>query len=68
MSKQYNCKPSEIMCIEEEYASYCFNEACCQIIIRLSNGEKAYYKDVITEHTMKQNYNSFSDFYKDFGG
>ena len=43
MSKQYNCLPSEILGIEDDYTAFCFNEACMNIIIHLESGEKPRY-------------------------
>lgn len=55
MSKLYNCRPSDILRIEEDYAAFCFDEACMFISVKLENGESPMFK---------RKYNSFSDIYK----
>lgn len=58
MSKLYNRKPSEIMCIQDEYTAYCFDEACAVIRIKLEDG---------AEPKFKVQYKSFKDIYKGLG-
>lgn len=55
MSKTYNKLPSELLNIEDEYTSYCFNEACMLIRMKLENGE---------EMQLEKKYKSFSDIYE----
>lgn len=55
MSKIYNCRPSQIVSLEDEYTSYCFDEACAFIISKMNDGEVPRFK-VKTEN--------FSDIYK----
>lgn len=64
MSKQYNCLPSEILGIEDDYTAFCFNEACMNIIIHLESGEKPRY--IEKKKNEKKEYSSFSDFYKNY--
>ena len=67
MSKQYSCLPSEILGIEDSYVAFCFNEACCEIILRLQNEEKPYFiEDRKKEEEQPKHYNNFEDFYKQF--
>ncbi|TQO55817.1 hypothetical protein D5S05_16815 [Paraclostridium bifermentans] len=37
--------PSEILRIDDEYTSFCFDEACMYISNSLENGNKARWKD-----------------------
>lgn len=57
MSKAYNKTPSEIMRIDDEYTAFCFDEACEEIMYRISKGEKPIFRS---------KYKSFADFYKQF--
>ena len=66
MSKQYGCLPSQILGIEDNYTAFCFNEACCEIMLRIQNDEKPIY---IEDREQKQKeYSNFKDFYKQYGG
>ena len=62
MSKLYNCLPSDIIGIEDNYTAFCFNEACAEIILRLQNEEKPIYR----EQEEQEEYSNFTDFYKNF--
>lgn len=68
MSKQYNCLPSEILGINDNYTAFCFNEACCEIILRLQNDETPHYIEKREQNEEPKHYNNFKDFYKDYGG
>lgn len=50
------------MGLEDEYTSYCFNEACAYMMYRIENGEKPYFK----ENKGKQHYSRPSDLYKKY--
>lgn len=65
MSKLYNCLPSDIIGVEDNYTAFCFNEACAEIILRLQNEEKPIYREQKEE---QEEYSNFTDFYKNFGG
>lgn len=65
MSKLYNCLPSDIIGVEDNYTAFCFNEACAEIILRLQNEEKPIYREQEEE---QKEYSNFTDFYKNFGG
>ncbi len=65
MSKLYNCLPSDIIGVEDNYTAFCFNEACAEIILRLQNEEKPIYREQEEE---QEEYSNFTDFYKNFGG
>lgn len=66
MSKLYNCLPSDIMGIEDNYTAFCFNEACAEIVLRLQNEEKPIYREQREEG--QEEYSNFTEFYKKFGG
>lgn len=66
MSRLYNCRPSDVINIEDEYTAYCFNEACALIIIRMQNGEKPEYGKNRFEKNEKTHYTNFSDLYKNY--
>lgn len=67
MSKQYSCLPSDILGIEDNYTAFCFNEACCEIIERLKNGEKPNYIEYRKEQKAEaKHYNNFGEFYKTY--
>lgn len=72
MSKQYGCLPSDLLGIEDDYTAFCFNEACCQLMIKLENGEKPTYIEEREQkekgRTKPKEYHSFRDYYKQFGG
>lgn len=68
MSKQYGCLPSSILGIEDSYTAFCFNEACCEIIVRLQNDEEPYYIEQREQELEPKHYNNFKDFYKTYGG
>ena len=55
MARMYKCRPSEILSISEDYAAYCFDEACAFIQCKIDNGE---------EPQERKHYSSFSDIYK----
>lgn len=62
MSKMYNCLPSDLLKIEDDYTSFCFNEACAIIMMKIDKGEKPIYK---TEQE-EQHYSNFKDLYKQY--
>lgn len=66
MAKLYHKRPSEIIFIEEEYASYCFDEACAYITSRIKDGEKPVFrkKDGNIE---KPHYSSAREMYSKMG-
>lgn len=66
MAKQYGCLPSEILGIEDTYTAFCFNEACCQIMLKIENGEKPIYIEQRTEKP--KHYSNFKSFYESYGG
>lgn len=68
MAERYKCLPSEILGIKDDYTAYCFNEACCQLMIRLDNEEKPYYIEQREQEEEPKHYSNFKDFYKAYGG
>lgn len=68
MAERYKCLPSEILGIKDDYTAYCFNEACCQLMIRLDNEEKPYYIEQREQAEEPKHYSNFKDFYKAYGG
>ena len=57
MSKRYNKLPSELMSIEDEYTTYCLNEACALIFSELEAGKEILFK---------KQYSSFSQLYAQY--
>lgn len=68
MAERYKCLPSEILGIKDDYTAYCFNEACCQLMIRLDNEEKPEYIEQREQAEEPKHYSNFKDFYKAYGG
>lgn len=67
MSRLYNCRPSDVMNITDDYTAFCFDEACAYIRIKLDAGEVPNYE--MNEEAIEQNeYSNFKDFYKNIGG
>lgn len=66
IAKKFNRLPSEILHIDDEYTAFCFDEACCQILIHLENGEKPTYIERKKEEPKE--YKGFTDFYKEYNG
>ena len=56
LSKEYKCRPSELMDITDAYTAYCFDEACTYIKAMIDKG---------IEPIFKKKYSSFSEMYKD---
>ena len=59
--KYPNTRPSEFMGLTDEYTSYCFDEACAQIMYRLENNEEPYFKETDETH-----YTRPSELYKKY--
>lgn len=69
MSQRYKRLPSEIMHIADEYTAFCFDEACAYILMKLEKGDTPYWQNSDDEmKQMKQEYHSFTDFYRDVTG
>lgn len=57
LSNIYKCRPSVIMDLNDEYTSYCFDEACAYILIKVEDGEEPRFRKRVT---------SFRDIYKQY--
>lgn len=57
MSKTLGVRPSVLFNLEDEYTSYCFDEVCVYIQLRLENGE---------EIIDKKHFKTFSEMYKTY--
>lgn len=57
VAKVYNCRPSELLDIEDAYTAYCLDEACALIVTKMQQGETP---------TFKKEYKSFRDIYKQY--
>lgn len=66
MSKLYNCRPSEVMKLDDEYTAFCFDEACALIMIQLQKGETPNYTTG-KKKQKKVHYTNFKDLYKQYG-
>lgn len=53
----YGCRPSQLVGLEEPYESFCLDEACAFIKMKIENDETPKFKI---------KYKSFRDLYKDF--
>nr|DAO59098.1 MAG TPA: hypothetical protein [Caudoviricetes sp.] len=57
MAQDWDQRPSKILNIEEEYAAYCFDQACSYILGELKDGKTPTF---YTKHS------SFTDIYKQY--
>jgi hypothetical protein len=64
ISKKFGCLPSEVLYIEGEYPSYCFNEACMFLLQALEDKKTLKFP---REKREVKHFKSFSDYYKDMG-
>lgn len=67
MARLYNRRPSEILGIDNDYTAFCFDEACAYIICQMNNDKTPDY-NYWKKEEKQQNFSSFKDFYKQFGG
>lgn len=58
MSSRFNCRPSELMSIEDPYTAYCLDEAVAYIASKIEQGE---------EPRFKKEFKSFRDIYRQYG-
>ena len=66
MAKRYRQRPSNIIGVENEYASYCFDEACIFLYEALENKQELKFDsgDWSGEETKKpKHFSSMSEFY-----
>lgn len=59
MTEAYRQKPSELLAIEDQYAAFCFDEACLYIRSRMQAGEQPQHKTKVA---------SMKEFYARIGG
>lgn len=57
VAKVYECRPSELLDIEDAYTAYCLDEACALIVTKMQQGETPHFK---------KEYKSFRDIYKQY--
>lgn len=57
-ARKFKKLPSEVICCEDEYTAYCFDEACSYILSRIEQGEeprfsvrRKSFKDVYKAYT-----------------
>lgn len=62
MSKRYKQRPSDIIYIHNEYAAYCFDEACIFLLNALESGKELKFEN--NGDKPKKHYKSLSEFYK----
>lgn len=64
----YNCRPSEFICIEDDYTRYCFDEAVAYIASRIKDGDNPNFSIKDNKCTVdKPHYSKMSDLYKSMG-
>lgn len=66
MAKRYRQRPSNIIGVENEYASYCFDEACIFLYEALENKQELKFDsgDGPKKETKKpKHFSSMSEFY-----
>ena len=56
MSQLYGCRPSSLVGLQDEYESYCFDEACGVIRANVEDGQTPKFH---------KKYKSFSAMYRD---
>lgn len=61
LAKSQNQKPSNVLCIEDEYTAFCFDEACEYIMINIRNGEEPQYEKKKVKVT------SMAEYFKELG-
>lgn len=57
MRNIYGCRPSQIIDLVDPYTSYCFDEACALITMKMENGEEPRFGRKVK---------SFTELYKDY--
>lgn len=63
MANIYQCRPSVLLGLREEYEAYCFDEACAYIKMRMQEGAEPVFK----KQGKPKRYKTASDLYKDYG-
>lgn len=61
----YECKPSDLLTISDDYVAFCFDEACGFILSKLRKGEDIHFEE--EEKEQIQQPKTISEFYKELG-
>ena len=64
MANLYNCRPSTLLNLQNEYDAYCFDEACAYIRMKMKDGEEPQF---IKENIKNKHFKSASEMYKALG-
>lgn len=69
VANAYNCKPSDILHIQDDYVAFCFDEVVNYITTRLKKGDDiCFEEDKETDDVMDAPHvSSLSDFYSSLG-
>lgn len=68
ISRQYNCKPSQVFPEMDEYTAFCFDEACTYIQLQMQDDKKPYFRKIDKETKLEtKHFKSASDLYKSMG-
>ncbi len=43
MAQRFQCRPSGILRITDDYAAFCFDEVCCWIIAQMEDGKRPFF-------------------------
>lgn len=43
MARRFRSRPSDILRVDDGYAAYCFDEACCYILSQLDEGKRPFF-------------------------
>lgn len=59
LAKSMGKNPSEILGVNDEYTSFCFDEACNYIVMRFKNGDEPIYEK------KKKKVSSMAEYFKE---
>lgn len=63
MVEKFGGRPSEIICVEDEYTAYCFDEACLYIMTMLEQKKEPIFEEEKDVKVTNITYTCFSDLY-----
>ena len=43
MARRFRSRPSEVLRMDDGFAAYCFDEACCFILSQLDEGKRPFF-------------------------
>lgn len=43
MARRFRSRPSDLLHIDDGYAAFCFDEACCYILSQLDEGKRPFF-------------------------